>query len=353
VRQARELRGQLVAQLRKGRLVRRVCVARDALVLEERLAAAHPLAVGDVEARVDDEPVEPGRELGVAAKLAQPHAELRERFLGGVAGVLGIREQVRGEPLDAWGVPLAERRERLRVAVVGPLDEDGITELLVDERSFRPRVLPNLTASAKRRLHGRLVYLAVSDSLAPEAVLPRLRGRFGQPYEHVGSTPSTQLLLPADAPEGALVAAEEQTAGRGRLGRRWLAPVGTSLLCSLQLRPGVSAERLPELTVIAARACAEAIAAVTGLEPAVEFPNDVLLDGRKLAGILAEAREERIVLGMGVNVNVPAAALPEGVDRPATSLLAETGRKIDRAELLVELLERLERRYDAWLSGAP
>jgi BirA family transcriptional regulator, biotin operon repressor / biotin---[acetyl-CoA-carboxylase] ligase len=193
----------------------------------------------------------------------------------------------------------------------------------------------------------------MNDSLAPEAMVPRLRGRFGRPYEHVGSTSSTQLLLGPDAPEGALVVAEEQTAGRGRLGRRWFAPAGTSLLCSLQLRPDTPTERLPELTGVAARACADAIAALTGLEPALKFPNDVLVGARKVAGILAEARDGRVVLGVGINVNVPADELPEDVDRPATSLLVETGRELDRAELLAELLERLERRYDAWLNAAP
>ncbi|HSS81955.1 MAG TPA: biotin--[acetyl-CoA-carboxylase] ligase [Gaiellaceae bacterium] len=192
----------------------------------------------------------------------------------------------------------------------------------------------------------------MTDSLSPEAVGPLLRGRFGNPYEHVVSTPSTQLLLPPEAPEGALVTADEQTAGRGRLGRRWLAPAGTSLLCSLQLRPAVESERLPELTGVAALACLEAIAALTGLEPVLKFPNDVLVDERKVAGVLAEAREERVVLGIGVNVNVTAEELPQEVDRPATSLLVETGREVDRAELLADLLERLERRYDAWLSAA-
>lgn len=196
------------------------------------------------------------------------------------------------------------------------------------------------------------MYFAVDGSLSPEKVLPRLRGRFGRPYEHVESTPSTQLLLSGDAPEGALVVADEQTAGRGRLGRSWLAPAGTSLLCSLQLRPAVAPERLPELTGVASRACAEAIATLTGLEPVLKFPNDVLVGGRKVAGILAEARENRVVLGMGVNVNVPADALPQAVDRPATSLLVETGHEVDRAELLAELLERLERRYDTWVSAA-
>src|SRR6476469_10312289 len=136
----------------------------------------------------------------------------------------------------------------------------------------------------------------MTDSLSPEAVGPRLRGRFGRPYESVASTPSTQLLLLQEAPEGALVAADEQTAGRGRLGRRWLAPAGTSLLCSLQLRPAVVSERLPELTGVAALACLEAIASLTGLEPVLKFPNDVLVGERKVAGVLAQASEERVVL---------------------------------------------------------
>jgi BirA family transcriptional regulator, biotin operon repressor / biotin---[acetyl-CoA-carboxylase] ligase len=195
------------------------------------------------------------------------------------------------------------------------------------------------------------VYAAVVDSLAPEVVLPQLRGRFGREYRYVESTPSTQLLLTPDAPEGMLVVADEQTAGRGRLGRRWLAPAGTSLLCSLQLRPPLRPERLPELPGVAAHACAEAIAAVSGLEPEVKAPNDVLVRGRKVAGVLAEARDERVVLGVGVNVNVAESHLPADVDVPATSLLVATGHRFDRADLLVELLERFERGYDAWISA--
>jgi BirA family biotin operon repressor/biotin-[acetyl-CoA-carboxylase] ligase len=191
----------------------------------------------------------------------------------------------------------------------------------------------------------------VLDSLAREAVVPRLRGRFGRDYTYLETTASTQLLLPPDAAEGAVVVADEQTAGRGRLGRPWLAPAGTSLLCSIQLRPTVPAERLPELTGIAARACIEAIAALTGLEPEPKFPNDLLLGGRKVGGVLAEAREGRVVLGIGINVNVPETELPTEVDRPATSLLVEGGRELDRAELLIELLDWLERRYGEWLSA--
>jgi BirA family transcriptional regulator, biotin operon repressor / biotin---[acetyl-CoA-carboxylase] ligase len=181
-------------------------------------------------------------------------------------------------------------------------------------------------------------------------VVPRLRGRFGHPYLFVDVCPSTQRLLGDEHSEGALAVTEEQTEGRGRLGRRWLSPPGVSLLFSLLLEPRVETARLPELTLVAGQACAEAIGLVTGLVPEIKLPNDILVKGRKTAGILAEARDGRVVLGIGVNVNVPARDLPEGIDPPATSLLLETGSEVDRVELLVELLDRLERDYDGWVA---
>ena len=107
-------------------------------------------------------------------------------------------------------------------------------------------------------------------------------------------------------------------------------------------------QHLPELSLVAGEAAAEAIATVTGLQPKIKLPNDILLGGRKTAGILAEARDGRVVLGVGINVNLTEDQLPTEVDVPATSLLVESGREQDRVELLVELLAVLERRYDAW-----
>ena len=143
-----------------------------------------------------------------------------------------------------------------------------------------------------------------------------------------------------------------QTAGRGRLGREWLAPAGTSVLCSVVLRPDVASERLPELSIVAGRACAEAIRTLTGLEPTVKLPNDVLLDGRKVAGILAEASEGRVALGIGINVHQTPGDLPPGTDPPATSLRLEGAATVDRRDLLVALLESLEQRYDEWVASA-
>lgn len=189
------------------------------------------------------------------------------------------------------------------------------------------------------------------DALAREIVVPRLRGRFGQDYVYVETCPSTQRLLGPEQSEGAVAVAEEQTEGRGRLGRSWVSPPGVSILCSILLTPPVETERLPRLTLVAGEACSEAIELVTGLEPEIKLPNDVLVGGRKTAGILAEARNRRVILGIGINVNVGPDQLPEGLEPPATSLLAELRRPVDRVELLVTLLEVLERRYDAWVGS--
>ena len=191
----------------------------------------------------------------------------------------------------------------------------------------------------------------MSDSLDRDAVLPRLRGRFGREYIYVPQCPSTQRLLAEDAPEGAVAVADEQTEGRGRLGRSWVAPAGSSVLFSIALRPDVPTPNLPELSLVAGRACAAAIAAVAGVAAEVKWPNDVLLNGRKVAGMLAEAREGRVVLGIGLNVSQQADELPDRPELPATSLLVETGKRFERADLLVEILDQLEREYDAWVAG--
>jgi BirA family biotin operon repressor/biotin-[acetyl-CoA-carboxylase] ligase len=191
--------------------------------------------------------------------------------------------------------------------------------------------------------------MAVPSSLLPEPLTSRLRGRFGRPYLYVEVCASTQRLIGDEHSEGAVALTEEQTEGRGRLGRKWLSPPGVSLLFSILLEPPVETPRLPELSLVAGQACAAAIAAVADVTPQVKLPNDILISGRKVAGILAEARDGRVVLGIGVNVNVPEEDLPTEVDRPATSLLVETGHEVDRAELLVELLERLELAYDDWV----
>jgi BirA family biotin operon repressor/biotin-[acetyl-CoA-carboxylase] ligase len=190
----------------------------------------------------------------------------------------------------------------------------------------------------------------VADSVAPDAVKPLLRGRFGRDYLYEEVLPSTQRLLRDSTAEGTIAVAEEQTEGRGRLGRTWHAPARTSVLVSVLLLPKVEAARLPELSLVAGGAVAEAIAEVAGIEPVIEFPNDVLVGGRKVAGILAESSEGRVVLGIGVNVNQTEDELPEDARTEPTSLRLELGAPVDRAQLLAEILARLEKAYDAWVT---
>jgi BirA family transcriptional regulator, biotin operon repressor / biotin---[acetyl-CoA-carboxylase] ligase len=169
--------------------------------------------------------------------------------------------------------------------------------------------------------------------LTPDLVLPRLRGGFGRPYYYERETASTQKLPPAGAPHGAVALAEHQTEGRGRLGRAWLDEPGRGLTFSVVLQPPPPVAAWPELTLVAACAVAGAI----GPRAAIKEPNDVLVDGLKVAGILAEATE-RVVLGIGVNVGSapwPGAGAVEA----------------DRLELLVEILARFEAGYEDWLTG--
>ena len=191
----------------------------------------------------------------------------------------------------------------------------------------------------------------MGQSLLPEDVQPRLRGRFGHHYAFVDRCESTQRLLD-DADEGSVVAADEQTEGRGRMGRRWEAPAGTSLLFSLRLHPPVETAKWPELSVVAGQAVAEAITHVTGLEAQLKHPNDVLVGGKKVAGVLAEAREGRVVVGIGINISQTADQLPKETAMPPTSLGLEAHDAVDRAGLLVAALESLEQHYDDWVSRA-
>jgi BirA family transcriptional regulator, biotin operon repressor / biotin---[acetyl-CoA-carboxylase] ligase len=185
------------------------------------------------------------------------------------------------------------------------------------------------------------------ESLAPEIVEPMLRGRLGRPYLYVEQCASTQRLLDADAPEGAVAVAEAQTAGRGRLGREWHTPPHSSILVSIVLRPHVPAARLPELSVVAGRAVAAALTQTAAVAPTVKLPNDVLIEGKKVAGILAEAADGRVVLGIGVNVNQGEDELPA----TATALRSAVGGELERGPVLAAILVELERRYDEWVNG--
>jgi BirA family transcriptional regulator, biotin operon repressor / biotin---[acetyl-CoA-carboxylase] ligase len=187
------------------------------------------------------------------------------------------------------------------------------------------------------------------SGLDARAVLPLLRGRLGTPYRHVESCPSTQRLLEVDDPEGTTVAADHQTDGRGRLGRTWEDAPGRAILVSVLLRPDAPMPLWPELSLVAGKAVATALRTETGVDATLRHPNDVVIAGRKLAGVLPEASRGRVVLGIGVNVNQRPEELPSETVKPATSLRIELGRELERAPLLAAILRELERGYDEWV----
>ncbi len=189
--------------------------------------------------------------------------------------------------------------------------------------------------------------MRVSD-LSPGSVEPLLQGRLGRPYRFVEESESTQRLIDAGEPEGTTVAADFQTHGRGRLGRTWEAPAGRALLFSVLLRPKPPMVLWPELSLVAGAAVAAALRAQTGVAAELSHPNDVLIEDRKIAGILAEASAGKVVLGIGLNVGQPVEELPAETPKPPTSLRVETGREWPRAPLLAAILLELERRYDTW-----
>jgi BirA family biotin operon repressor/biotin-[acetyl-CoA-carboxylase] ligase len=217
------------------------------------------------------------------------------------------------------------------------------------------------TVEAGTRRGYRLV--AEPDRLLPsliEPLLPTTRfGRALQCLERAGSTnDEAAAWARAGAPEGAVVLAEQQERGRGRLGRDWHSPPGENLYLSVVLRPPRPPHELPPLTLAAGVAVWD-LCAARGFEPELKWPNDVLLGGKKVAGVLTEmsAEAERVlhvILGVGLNVN--GTTFPAPLRARATSLRLAAGPgapPVPRAALLAELLWRLEARYDEFVQGGP
>lgn len=190
----------------------------------------------------------------------------------------------------------------------------------------------------------------MADTLAADAVVSLIRGRFGIPYLFRDSCASTQRLLTPELPEGATAVCERQTAGRGRLERRWEAPPAAAILCSVLLRPPVMTG-VAGLTLVAGLAVARVVERALGRPCQLKWPNDVLVSGRKIAGVLGESRGGVVILGIGLNVNQDESELPERPVLPATSLFAVDGIRRRRAPLLAELLFELEQLYGHWLGG--
>ena len=197
----------------------------------------------------------------------------------------------------------------------------------------------------------------VPDILVPELLQPRLKGtQFGRRIHHFFKTDSTNAvalrLAAEDEPHGTLVIAEEQTAGRGRLGRAWHSEKTSGIYLSIILRPELAPQQAPLLTLVAGLAARDAVVQVTGLAVDLRWPNDLLSGGKKFCGILTEMQAEAqrihyVVVGIGVNVNHT--KLPAELEPIATSLRLATGRAVSRLELLAHLLTSFDRYYNRLL----
>jgi len=208
----------------------------------------------------------------------------------------------------------------------------------------------------------RLGYRIVSkpSRISPAELGHKLRTRsFGRSLKLLEVVTSTQDVLrelaEQGAPEGTLVIAEQQNQGRGRMGRSWVSPAGKGVWMSLLLRPDVPLLRTPQLTLLAAVALSRAVERLTGLEIGIKWPNDLLVNGRKISGILLEsaAEDERlryVVVGIGISANLDAEDYPEDVAAKAISLKMASGRAVDRAELIAEALKEFEDLYQVYLT---
>jgi len=202
----------------------------------------------------------------------------------------------------------------------------------------------------------RQSYPAWLAQVAPQLQGLKVGGHLVYRDVTVSTNDDVRGLAEAGAPDGLVVLADCQTHGRGRLGRRWVSPAGGSLLLSTLLRYSAPVETASHFTMIAGLALLDAIATINGLRGDLKWPNDVLISGRKVAGILAETqaaggRLRYVVVGIGLNVDVDFANDPD-LAQVASSLSQEAGRPIERGPLLVALVRSLSRRYAALVAGA-
>ncbi|MBX6350306.1 MAG: biotin--[acetyl-CoA-carboxylase] ligase [Clostridia bacterium] len=296
----------------------------------------------------------------LALCLAVEAAHGRERGEARAAGGPGPRtldldlllaQDAAGRPIARAGASLRLPHPRAagRAFVRLPLAEvagaiPGLAETLgppPDDPAYRE-------ACGRTRARGPLA-LWPDDAYRDDTVTARFEpGSFGlgSAFRFLAETGSTnddaRLWAAEGAPHGALVVADRQTAGRGRLGRAWATPPGVALALSAVLRPGWPPERLALLPFAAGLAVARALEDL-GLRPGLKWPNDVLVNGRKLSGILAEVTRDAVVLGIGVNLNWPRGRMEPELYARATSVLAERGGPVSRPLFLLRLLRELDR----------
>jgi BirA family biotin operon repressor/biotin-[acetyl-CoA-carboxylase] ligase len=285
-----------------------------------------------------------------------------------------ILSALRRNPNGVSGAHLAEQLAISRAAVWARIEELRQVGYGIEAGPhFGYRLVSSPDALHADDLLAHLAVLPVErdsvgrDSVEPKSTIragiretfapPKIIGRDIQVFKETTSTNDVIEKLARDGVrEGVVVFAESQTRGRGRLGRKWVSPANKGLWFSVLLRPDLHPQETTQLTVASATALRRAIIAQTGLRPEIKWPNDILIGGKKVAGILTELsaeldRVKHIILGIGVDVNVAADELPPEVRQLATSLKIEAGAHISRVELAAEILRELDRDYARICAG--
>lgn len=194
-----------------------------------------------------------------------------------------------------------------------------------------------------------------SPALSIDRIKAGVKGIMGRKiffYETIDSTNTAAAALAGEGEEeGAVVVADSQSKGRGRLGRSWLSPPGVNIYMSILLKPEMVAKDATLITIMAAVGCTIALRKVTGLDITIKWPNDLMVSEKKLGGILTETRVvckrmEYAITGIGVNVNMDADALPDIVKEAATSIKMETGKSFSRTEVIREVLNEIDDWYN-------
>jgi BirA family biotin operon repressor/biotin-[acetyl-CoA-carboxylase] ligase len=197
------------------------------------------------------------------------------------------------------------------------------------------------------------------DSIDVQDVQSQLTGsRIGHRLELLKVTTSTNAdafrLAEGEAAEGTVVLSDCQTGGKGRRGRVWASPGGVNLYCSVVLRPAIMPHEAPQLTFLSAVAAARAIEMTTNLNPEIKWPNDLLISGKKVAGLLNEMSAETdginfVILGIGINLNMTGDQFPDDLRHPATSVFLESGTRVDRSRFTSTMLNELDMLYRDFL----
>ncbi|MGM9923140.1 MAG: biotin--[acetyl-CoA-carboxylase] ligase [Bacillus sp. (in: firmicutes)] len=197
--------------------------------------------------------------------------------------------------------------------------------------------------------------VSIPDKMSADSIRLQIKSNIlGRSIHYYDCVESTQRianeLAHTSADEGTIVVADEQTGGRGRLAREWHSAKGTGIWMSIILKPHIPIHEMPKLTLLTAVAVAQAIESTTGVSPHIKWPNDVLMNGKKVCGILTEMQAEAdgihsVVIGPGINVNQRLEDFPEELRDIATSLMIETGKTVAREVLISSILSKLEDLY--------